>query len=59
MTVYYPIAIYPDDAEHSFDLRLHQLLMDKRELSRDILLPPSASNADITELYNGTVGGTR
>ena len=50
VTVYYPMAIYPDDEEHSFDLRLHQLLKNKRQLSRDILLPPSASNADITEL---------
>ena len=40
--VYYPLAVHglPHLQEYSFDLRLHALLERKREMSREVLLPP-------------------
>ncbi len=40
--VYYPMSIHsqPHLMEYSFDLRLHELLTRKRNMSREVLLPP-------------------
>ncbi|ALG67330.1 DEAD/DEAH box helicase [Beggiatoa leptomitoformis] len=53
--VYYPLAIHPEFKEHSFDWRLHNLLDNKRALSRDMLLPPIAQEEDIQQLYEDIV----
>lgn len=55
--VYYPIALFPDAEDHSFDRRLHALLMEKRALSRDMLCPPEASDEDAAKLFQETVFG--
>jgi SNF2 family DNA or RNA helicase len=54
--VHIPQAIYPQSEENSFDRRLHQLLQRKRALSRDLLAPPAASERDVRELYEATIG---
>lgn len=54
--VYYPLAIHPQFKEHSFDVRLHTLLESKRQLSREMLLPPAGQEQDIQQLYGETVG---
>ncbi|MBT4302084.1 MAG: hypothetical protein HOD47_12785, partial [Gammaproteobacteria bacterium] len=52
--VHLPLAIYPDNPEHSFDLNLHHLLENKRSLSRTVLAPVVASDQDLSGLYEGT-----
>lgn len=54
--VYCPMALLPGDAEHSFDRRLHKLLLEKRDLSRDMLVPTVASDKDASRLFEETVG---
>jgi hypothetical protein len=56
VNVYLPLAIHPQFREHSFDRNLHLLLASKRRLSRSVLAPPSASEADIETLFANTVG---
>ena len=53
--VYYPMAIHPDYPDHSFDSRLHSLLERKRQLSREMLMPPT-SPEDTKYLFEQTVG---
>ncbi|MCE1181325.1 MAG: SWF/SNF helicase family protein [Rhodocyclales bacterium] len=55
--VYYPIAIHPALGEHSFDLKLHALIERKRQLSRSLLVPPSAGSYEINRLFKETVSG--
>ena len=55
VTTYLPIAILPD-GRRSFDQNLHSLLERKRNLMRDALCPPAATDADYQELLNATVG---
>jgi len=49
--VYYPLALLPGRKEHSFDWRLHELLERKRQLSRELLLPPAATDDDTEALF--------
>jgi len=51
--VHFPMAVHPDPAigPSSFDLRLDALIERKRTLTRDLFLPPDASDADINELF--------
>lgn len=53
--VYYPMSLFPDSVEHSFDRRLNKLLMGKRALSRDLLCSPEATDADAARLFEETV----
>jgi len=53
--VHLPLALLAGQEEFSFDRRLHELLGRKRELSRDLLVPPGPSDADAEHLYRGTV----
>lgn len=53
--VYYPLAIHPAYPDQSFDRRLHSLLDKKRQLSREMLMPPS-SPEDTKELFEQTIG---
>ena len=55
ISVYYPMALTPSADEYSFDNRLHELLMRKRTLSRQMLCPPAASEADAESLFEETV----
>jgi len=56
VTVYCPMALLPGDEDHSFDRRLHKLLRDKRTLSRDMLIPPAATDEEAARLFEETVG---
>lgn len=51
--VHFPMAVHPDPAigPSSFDLRLDALIDRKRALTRDLFLPPDATDADINELF--------
>jgi hypothetical protein len=53
--VYTPLAVHPRLGDSSFDVRLHQLVQAKRELSRNVLTPPTMSESELTDLYRGTV----
>jgi HJR/Mrr/RecB family endonuclease len=59
VTIHQLQAIHPAyGIDHSFDCKLHDLLCKKRDLSRTLLLPPVASDADTSELFKGTVTDT-
>jgi superfamily II DNA or RNA helicase len=51
--VYLPMAVHPDEAirASSFDLRLNALIEGKRQLTRDLFLPPDATDGDLSELF--------
>ncbi len=53
--VYCPIAVHPHYGEHSFDFKLHGLIQRKRELSRALLVPSGASDADVAALFSDTI----
>lgn len=55
VTIHLPIAVHPDYGESSFDVRLDALLERKRQLSRDMLLPPVA-DGDVEALFDQTIG---
>ncbi len=55
VTTYLPIAILPE-GRRSFDQNLHALLERKRNLMREALCPPAATDTDYQELLNATVG---
>ncbi len=55
VTVHLPIAVHPDYGEASFDVRLDALLERKRQLSRDMLMPPVA-DGDVVALFGQTTG---
>ena len=48
--VYYPLALMPGAAEHSFDMKLQALMDRKRRLAQDLLAAPTFSAEDIAEL---------
>jgi superfamily II DNA or RNA helicase len=51
--VYLPLAVHPEPAirESSFDLRLDALIERKRQLTRDLFLPPDADESELTDLF--------
>ncbi|MEO5334535.1 MAG: SNF2-related protein [Magnetococcus sp. YQC-5] len=55
VTVYYPMAVHPGIGESSFDIKLNALLEKKRDLSRDLLVPPLAGE-DQSTLFRETIG---
>jgi len=55
VSLYFPLAVFPDSPEHSFDRRLHALLDRKRKMSRDILCPAIATEQDLQGLFDDTV----
>lgn len=55
--IYYPLAVFPDSEELSFDKNLHDLLEKKRKLSRDVLTPPAGTDQDLSDLFDNTVMG--
>jgi superfamily II DNA or RNA helicase len=50
--IYYPVAIYPEDPERSFDLKLNELMSRKRELSKSMLMPMEFGPDDYDALIN-------
>jgi hypothetical protein len=54
--VYTPLAVHPDYGDASFDVRLDQLLQQKRSLSQELLAPPEASAHELEDLLKGVVG---
>jgi len=59
--VHLPMAVHPDPAirEASFDLRLNALIERKRKLTRDLFLPPDASDGELSDLYREvSLGGS-
>lgn len=53
--IYYPMAIFGGDEEHSFDIRLHGLMQRKRQLSQQLLAPPVFTKEDYDELLSGVM----
>ncbi len=51
--VYYPMAINPDSPEHSFDLKLNELMSRKRDLGRSMLMPTEFAKEDYDNLLMG------
>lgn len=51
--VHFPLAVHPDPAirEASFDLRLNALIERKRQLTRDLFLPPDPSDSELSDLF--------
>ena len=54
--VYTPLSVHPKYGDASFDVRLDQLLHQKRALSHELLAPPEASRRDLEDLLNDVVG---
>lgn len=52
--VHIPLAVHPDPAlsQSSFDLRLDNLMERKRALTRDLFLPPEATDSDLVGLFD-------
>lgn len=51
--IYYPMAINPEQPDHSFDLKLNELMSRKRELSRSMLMPMEFGKEDYEALIKG------
>jgi len=55
VNVYYPIALDPAAPDYSFDRRLDALLVRKRKLSVETLMPPDGTGNEASNLFNDTV----
>jgi hypothetical protein len=51
--IYYPLALLPEAAEHSFDWQLQVLMDRKRKLAQNLLAAPSFNEADYQDLLTG------
>lgn len=51
--VYYPMAVLPDNPEHSFDMQLQKLMERKRDLARNLLAPPAFTKDDYAQMRAG------
>jgi len=51
ITIYYLLAIHPNYREQSFDVRLHEMLKKKREMSRRLLQPSGLTHDDLAGLW--------
>jgi len=51
VTIHVPMAIHPAYGDESFDAKLDQLLTQKRDLSRDMLIP-SELDSDLSNLFS-------
>jgi SNF2 family DNA or RNA helicase len=56
--VHLPLAVHPLFGPSSFDIKVHELLETKRNLSRDLLVPP-VSEEDAGAIFDATVSGAR
>lgn len=53
--VYTPLAVHPKYGDASFDVRLDELLRQKRALSHELLAPPEAGKGDLENLLRDVV----
>jgi len=53
--IYYPLAVHPELETYSFDRNLHELLMEKWELSRAVLAPAAMSSKEQEALFASSV----
>ena len=53
--MYTPLAVHPKYGDASFDVRLDELLRQKRTLSQELLAPPEASKSDLENLLRDVV----
>ncbi len=56
VTIYLPQAIHPELGDRSFDSLLHQLLEEKRSLSREIVVPVQFNDRDFRRLFERSIG---
>lgn len=56
VTVHVPLALHPGLGDASFDERLNSLLERKRRLSRELLAPVPATDAELRDLFESAVG---
>ena len=52
VTIYYPMAVHPEAPDQSFDVKLHELMTRKRELSQRLLAPGAITKAEIGTLLD-------
>ena len=52
--VYLPMAQHPRFGDFSFDVRLDALLRKKREMNRRVLAPSTATEGDVSQLFDET-----
>lgn len=50
--VYFPMARHPRYGKYSFDLRLNDLIVRKRNMNRSILSPTNANGQDLKDFYH-------
>ncbi|MFQ5705345.1 MAG: helicase-related protein [Gemmatimonadales bacterium] len=55
VTVHYPLARHPQFDQYSFDLRLDEVLVARRVLSKEVLAPTAFSRDDVKRLFRETV----
>ncbi len=55
VTIHLPISRHPEYGEHTFDVRLNELLERKRGQNRAVLAPPATSKRDLDDLYRATL----
>lgn len=56
VTIHYPMAIHPAYGnKHSFDIKLHELLEKKRNLSQRLLAPPAGTGDDVKWLFEHSI----
>ena len=51
--IYYPLALIPEDEEHSFDTQLQMLMERKRKLAQNLLAAPAFTKEDYSTLLSG------
>jgi hypothetical protein len=58
--VYLPLAVHPDESIRatSFDLSLNALLERKRQLTRDLFLPPECDDNELEILFDEVIQGS-
>jgi hypothetical protein len=59
VTIHLPLAVHPKLAERSFDHLLHELLEEKRDLSREIVVPVQFDERDFRRLIERSVNAAR
>ncbi len=55
VNIYYIQAIHPTIRENSFDVKLHELLENKRDLSKHALMPVTQSTQQTSDFFNSVV----
>lgn len=56
--VHLPLARHPQLLDHSFDLKLDELIERKRRMNRTVLSPTVGTEADVDELFKHAVANT-